>query len=77
MKKNPNHNQTLHGKLHYFVLFCNVPTKYKLFKYIHNWVLGLIAFNIDVCWITFCWIGKAPKEVKVKHKVQWQKMINS
>jgi len=44
------------------ILFCFVmyPQQYKLFD-IHNWVLGLIAFGIDVCWITLCWIGKTRK----------------
>ncbi len=44
------------------ILFCFImyPQQYKLFD-IHNWVLGLIAFGIDVCWITLCWIGKTRK----------------
>jgi len=44
------------------ILFCFVmyPQQYKLFD-THNWVLGLITFGTDVCWITLCWIGKTPK----------------
>lgn len=62
----------------FIILFCFVmyPQQYKLF-YIHNWVLGLIAFGMMRVGSHCVGLVRHPNKLKFNTRFKWQKMIDS